>query len=402
MALRILHTSDWHLGASLEGVSRHEEHAAFLGWLRRVLVERNVDLLVVTGDVFDGPQPAADSQRLYFDFLADLGSSPVRKTVIVGGNHDSPSRLAAPSEVLRSLGVHVVGGYDTRHPEELLCPVPAADGAVEAVVLAVPFVHEMRLGISTTAADAATVHAELSAKLGELYSNLADLAEQKFGPVPLIATGHLTAVGAERGDYPYEVHQVGTLGALPATIFDERLRYVALGHVHRRYRVGESRAYYAGSPLPVGPAEASREHGVLLFDLDAREPEFVAAPLARALVSLAGDEAELVAGLARLTWTEALPPFVYLELVVDRFDSNALARFEERLAPGAARIVSLRQRTTEVGPSGVVPRTLDELEPEAVFRLLCDREGVSVDDELVSEFRDALDEARGGAEARGT
>jgi exonuclease SbcD len=400
--MRILHTSDWHLGASLEGVSRHEEHAAFLAWLRGVLAEREVDVLLVSGDVFDGPQPAAEAQRLYYDFLANVAASRVRRTIVVGGNHDSPSRLEAPAKVLRSLSVHVVGAYDARQPGDLVCPIPGDDGHVAAVVLAVPFVHELRLGISTTAADQATVQEQFRSRFAGLYRTLADLAERNFGPVPLLATGHLTAGSANRRDYPYEIHQVGSLGTLPASIFDQRLRYVALGHIHRRYRVEQSRAYYAGSPLPIGVAEANRPHGVLLCELGGGEPEFIVAPLTRAIVRLSGNESELLAALGRLSWREPRPPLVFLELLVDGYDPGALERLEARLEAGAARIVSLRQRMSEVGPSNIPVQTLGELEPEAVFRLLCERKGVQLDDDLVAAFRDVLDEARGGAEARGT
>jgi exonuclease SbcD len=397
--MRILHTSDWHLGASLEGVSRHEEHAAFLAWLRGILDEREVDVLLVAGDIFDGPQPAAEAQRLYYDFLANVATSRVRRTIVVGGNHDSPSRLEAPAEVLRSLSVHVVGAYDARRPGDLVCPIPGDDGQVAAVVLAVPFVHELRLGVVTTA-DQATVQEQFRSRFAGLYRTLADLAERDFGPVPLVATGHLTAGSADRRDYPYEIHQVGSLGTLPASIFDQRLRYVALGHVHRRYRVEQSRAYYSGSPLPIGVAEANRPHGVLLCEVGAGEPEFIAAPLTRAIVSLSGNESELLAELGRLSWTEPRPPLVFLELLVDRYDPGALERLATRLGAGAARIVSLRQRMPEVGPGSLPLETLGELEPEAVFRLLCDRRGVTPDDDLVAAFRDVLDEARGGAEAR--
>jgi exonuclease SbcD len=262
----------------------------------------------------------------------------------------------------------------------------------------------MRLGISTTGADQATVQEQFRSRFAGLYRTLADLAERDFGPVPLVATGHLTAGSADRRDYPYEIHQVGNLGTLPADIFDPRLRYVALGHIHRRYRVEQSRAYYSGSPLPIGIAEANRPHGVLLCELGGAqgEPEFIAAPVTRAIVRLAGTESELVAALGRLSWSEPRPPVVFLELLVDRYDPGALERLEERLGSGAARIVSLRQRTPEVGPSNVPVRTLQELEPEAVFGLLCQRKGARLDDDLLAAFRDVLDEAQGGPEARGS
>jgi exonuclease SbcD len=146
--MRLLHTADWHLGCTLgqANLSRTAEHAAFLDWLVETLREQRVDVLLVAGDIFDQTQPRADAQEIYFRFLARAAAiEGLRRIVVVGGNHDSASRMDAPDDVLKALGITVVGGYSrTTDVERYLVPITADDGSVPLVVVAVPYVHAWR------------------------------------------------------------------------------------------------------------------------------------------------------------------------------------------------------------------------------------------------------------------
>ncbi|HQP35447.1 MAG TPA: exonuclease subunit SbcD, partial [Polyangiaceae bacterium] len=231
---RILHTSDWHLGATLEGASRDEEHERFLAWLETTLANERVEVLVIAGDVFDQSQPSAEAQRMYYRFLHRVGlGGLVRKVVVVGGNHDSASRLDAPAELLAGLDVHVVGGLqaDPSTWDRCLCPLRNQRGEIDAVVAAVPFVHEYRLGVRTVLREPAEVRASFRQEFSKLYRELTDRALTMSNGAPVIATGHLacTAQGAslEKGDTPFEVHMIGLIGALDPSIFDPRIAYVA-------------------------------------------------------------------------------------------------------------------------------------------------------------------------------
>jgi exonuclease SbcD len=155
--MRILHTSDWHLGVSAEQSPREEEHVLFLDWLYEELASREIEVLVHGGDVFHHVQPSARSQTLYYQFLARCVSLPkLRQIVIVGGNHDSASRLDAPSELLDALEVRVVGGLfkDDESWDRCICPIVDDDGNVELVILSLPSIHESRLPIRTTGKNA--------------------------------------------------------------------------------------------------------------------------------------------------------------------------------------------------------------------------------------------------------
>lgn len=139
--MKLLHTSDWHLGAALYDAPRYEEHKAFLGWLTDLIASEHIDALLVAGDIFDKVMPPNDAAGLYYSFLAGLGSAGCRQAVITGGNHDSPSRLNAPADVLKGIGVSVIGCMPERVEEEVI-PLKDRNGRTAALVCAVPYLRD--------------------------------------------------------------------------------------------------------------------------------------------------------------------------------------------------------------------------------------------------------------------
>lgn len=408
--MRILHTSDWHLGASLEGVSRDADHAFILQWMAETIEREKVDVLVIAGDVFDQAHPPAEAQRLYYRFLRDVSARGLRKVVIVGGNHDSAARLDAPKEVLDSLSVHVVGGLlaDDSTWERCLCPIPGANGGIDAVVLAVPFVHEYRLGVRTLLSSETEMLSAFRAAFRGFYEKVTDLAVSRYDGAPVIATGHLTCVGVEKGDCPADIHMVGTIGGLPADIFDPRLQYVALGHIHRSYRVGDSRAYYSGTPLALSLKEAQVARGVRLVDLaepptDAASVRTLEVPSPRDILELAGTPKEVAAALRELTWETELQPIVYAKVFVDRFTASVEDELRKAVLARGERapiLCAVRQEPLQV-PLRIVQSShgdgtmLRDLSPEEVFVRLCQERQVAADPELLNAFRSLLSEDEG-------
>lgn len=384
MTLRILHTSDWHLGSSLESASRDEEHRRFLEWLLVTLRDEAIDVLLLAGDVFHYAQPSAEAQRLYYGFLARVGAeTKVRQMVVIGGNHDSASRLDAPREVLDALRIHVVGGLGGEPStwERCLCPIERPGGGVDAVVLAVPFVHEFRLGIRTTGRSSAEITADFREEFSRLYTWLADRAEKRWPGAPLIATGHMTCVGAERGEYGTEIHQVGTIGGLPGDIFDPRLEYIALGHIHRMFPIEGTRARYSGSPLAMNVVEARSQRFVIRIELDASLPagqrattHKIPVPKWREILEVTGPTEEVLARLRAIQSPHELPPFVYVNLEVDEYLTDGPFRVNEAIEthPLATRprVVEVHQKVAgrEDAPTGSEERTsLRGMKPEEVF-----------------------------------
>ena len=149
--MRVLHTSDWHLGHTLRGeVTRELEHQAFLAWLVATCEREHPDALLITGDVFDSATPPASAERMWFEFLAAARRAcPAMDIIAIAGNHDSPARLGAASSVLRELGVHVIGGLPrTAHGaidlDRVLIPIAGGRGLVAAV----PFLRPIDLDAS--------------------------------------------------------------------------------------------------------------------------------------------------------------------------------------------------------------------------------------------------------------
>jgi len=405
LTLRILHTGDWHLGASTGGVSRTPDFELFFAWLREVVATRAVDLLVVAGDVFEHAQPSAEALELYYDALDRLVGSGLTAVVIVGGNHDSAARLDAPRDLLARLRVHIIGGLPTgvleADPDTLGRALVRIE-ALDLVVLAVPYLHEYRLGVRQSASDANanTIRDTLAGAFRILYRKLADLARARWPTARLVATGHLVAHGARQGDWGAHIHQVGVIGALPADVFDPRLAYVALGHLHRAFEVGASPpTWYCGSPIALTLEEARTPRHVMLVDLDADAPARVrplVVPTFRELIAVEGTPAALVSALARVRSAAPLPPLVHVRAEVEgwvpNLDKTLGVALEE--AGLGARIAGLRQ----VGPDEVaadpageglprVPARLIDHEPEAVFRHLAETRGEPIDDALLAAFR---------------
>ena len=169
--MRILHTSDWHLGAQLHEQSRIPEQVAFLEWLKALMIKEKPDALIIAGDIFDSCAPSNTAQNLYYDFLsATFKENLCRTVVVVGGNHDSPSLLDAPGNVLTSINTKVVGavaylrddsgGYVPNYEKEIVI-VKDASGMPGLVIGAVPYLREPDLRTS----DALETNTDRSEKL---------------------------------------------------------------------------------------------------------------------------------------------------------------------------------------------------------------------------------------------
>ncbi|MFW5968755.1 MAG: exonuclease subunit SbcD [Persicimonas sp.] len=383
--MRLLHTSDWHLGTTIKQVDCQDEHERFLNWLIDTLEERQIDVLVVAGDIFEYGSPSNAAQKLYYGFLARCARlDSLRKIVVVAGNHDSPSGLEAPRELLGHLDVHVVGGLPRDEEEwgDCLVPIENDAGDVEVVVAAVPYVQEARLGVSLGDGDESTLREQYQAAFGRLYETLAERAREAWPEASLVATGHLTVYGEsnepQEGDFHTQIHRtarpepesideeyqqlrrIGTIEAMGPQIFDERFDYVALGHIHRPMPVdGMRHIRYCGTPVATTLDECSPKRQVVEVDVastaDQVGIEVLEVPRWREIFELVGTEDEICEFLANMQTDAELPPavFVRVELGVDDVaGADRLSAFKEVIEenhPEGARpiIVELREQITE-------------------------------------------------------
>jgi exonuclease SbcD len=402
---RVLHTSDWHLGATLGDLSRDAEHALFLDWLLAAIESESIDVLLVAGDVFHQAQPSADSQRRYYRFLAALRETRLLRTIVIGGNHDSQSRLDAPRELLDSLDVSVVGGLESLEDPRLAVVVSDRSGAPVLGVAAVPFVHEYRLGVRLHAAPG-DIAADMRARFEALYSQVADQLQNAAPGAPLIAMGHLTCGDAERGWVGDEIHSVGGSYVLGPDIFDARYSYVALGHIHRCYPVDpQRRVWYSGSPVGIRDKELREDRAVLVFDVGdggVGETRKLPVPRFREIFEVAGALDEVVRAIEKISSDAELPPGVLITVNTNvplPSADDTIRQALERFAPDRRPIRCMATRfvrpvTNDVAnPGDRAPIKLGQLTPEQVFIMAFDAEyGEAPTDADLIRFRSLLGE----------
>ncbi|WP_367107006.1 exonuclease SbcCD subunit D C-terminal domain-containing protein [uncultured Psychrobacter sp.] len=271
--LTILHTSDWHLGRRLYGRMRYEEFDAFLNWLEDTISAQKVDVLIVAGDIFDTMTPSNRAQALYYEFLGKVSTSCCEHIIIVAGNHDSPTFLDAPSQVLKFLNVHVIGTACDDVGDEVLV-LDGTDGMPHCIIAAVPYLRDRDVRSSSAGESADSKDANVIKGIRAHYDEVATIAKnyqeslckthQRY--IPIIATGHLFAAGGKTTDDDgVRDLYVGSLGKVSAEMFDARFDYVALGHLHVPQRVGgQEHIRYSGSPIAMGFGEAKQQKQVLL------------------------------------------------------------------------------------------------------------------------------------------
>ena len=265
--MKILHTSDWHIGRTLYGRKRYEEFEAFLTWLAETIQQNEIDALLVAGDVFDTSAPSNRAQELYYRFLCRVAASRCRHVVVVAGNHDSPSFLNAPKDLLKALDVHVVG-HSTEFPEDEVLVLRNEQDAPELIVCAVPYLRDRDIRVAEVGESVEDKERKLIEGIHNHYAAVAALAEQKRkelgADVPIIGTGHLFTAGGQTidGDGVRELY-VGSLAHVTAGIFPASFDYLALGHLHVPQKVNGSEIIrYSGSPLPMGFGEAKQQKSV--------------------------------------------------------------------------------------------------------------------------------------------
>ena len=266
--ISILHTSDWHLGQTFFGYDRYKEHQDFLEWLKVTLIKEEIDVLLLSGDVFDVSNPSAQSQKQFYQFIQEATSVlPQLQLVITAGNHDSPSRLEAPIPILSDRKVVIKGVVKKLEGEidydDLIVPLYNSKNKISAFCLAVPFLRQ---------GDYPRVDANnpYAAGVRKLYEELIKRSsELKSDDIGVVAMGHLQALGSEIAERDYsEKTIIGGLECVSPDLFSN-LNYTALGHIHKAQRLSKmEHVRYSGSPLPMSFAEKYYKHGVVKVVID--------------------------------------------------------------------------------------------------------------------------------------
>ncbi len=337
--MKILHTADWHIGKMLYKYDLNEDLKLFFDWLIDYVTTENIDLLLVAGDIFDLANPSNRDIRFYYEVLYRLNQSKT-KVIITGGNHDSISMLDAPKNILNSFQIQVVGGVPDQIEEEII-PIYDAENQLQCVVLAVPFLRDKDLRKSVSADIDQNKAAIEKAAIKAHYDQLVEISLSKYGAdTPIIAMGHLFMQGAETSDSERDIH-IGNLGGISSDIIHSRIDYMALGHIHKPQRIGNSdKIRYSGSPIFLDFSERNYEKQVIEIKIEQQkiiDIQSIKVPKNRELVKFSGDFKKIEQQLMHYQPENRLTALVELEIVEDHFDPS---------------IINLQNELTEAAPFG--------------------------------------------------
>lgn len=386
--MRIIHTSDWHLGRRLYGRARYQEFSQFLNWLSEHIATHCIDVLLIAGDIFDSNTPSNTAQNLYYEFLNKVARSHCQHIVIISGNHDSPSFLSAPQSLLKDLNIHIVAQLSDNLADEVIALHNTA-GELALLVCAIPYLRNRDIRLSQAGESLEDKEAKLKAGIQAHYHEVVAIAEQQRTDyyqthntnttIPIIAMGHLFTAGGktQEGDGVRDLY-VGSLAHIHAHIFPDAIDYLALGHLHIPQKIGKSDTQrYSGSPLAMSFGEAKQQKIVLEMQFAAHNStpiiKEIAIPRFQKLRQIRGNLTEILAEIAVLIATNEA---YWLEI---HYTGSSL---HSDLSKQLHQAVQVNQHTKlqilrienkamiahALKSSQYAHKTLDELSPQQVFQ----------------------------------
>jgi exonuclease SbcD len=379
--VKILHTSDWHVGKTIRGNSRAGEHESVLDEIVALVAEHSVDLVVVVGDLFDTASPTAESEHLVYRALLGMHEAGAQ-VAVVAGNHDNPLRLAAVAPVLGALAVHVVSQV-VRPTDGGVVELELRRGEMVRLAL-VPFLSQRSI-IKVDDLMSGDVTGQLQ-KYADRYRKIVTaLCAPLVGDMVNVVVAHAFIERALSGGGERVAHMGGDY-AIAASVFPAHVHYVALGHLHRAQRLeGATQIHYCGSPLQLDFGEVEQRKQVNLIEAEVgRAAKVTALPLS------AGRQLRVIRGTlddVREVAPELTDTWVRVEL---REPARAgLADDVRELVPTAVDVVTVGSR-----PAGVTPNRVSRSgkTPQELFATYC-AEREYADERVQKLFAELLEES---------
>lgn len=396
--MRILHTSDWHLGARLCDRDRLEEQKDFLNWLISIMKKEKIDVLIVAGDIFDTSNPPNSAETLYFDFLCSLKECDVTKTIIIGGNHDSISKLNSSRALLKQLSVEVIGGAEESIDNVIIPVSKDSTGQAEALICAVPFLREKDVRKPVPGETWEEKVRSIGKGIKNYYDKIAQHIKENYKSefIPVIATGHLFAAGCKPGEDQVDLY-VGNLGAFDASLFSEDYDYVALGHIHKNQKVGGSENIrYCGSPIPMEFGEDSKKSVIIVeFEQKKIKTTTIAVPCFRQLVRFRGTVEQILTQMENFKNPE-IPLWADAEVEKGAAAGDVNLILNEKAAVSGIELLRIRNKRTQ--SENIINNSerieIKDLDPVEVFFEKCSSAGISDEEkeELLPLYREILNE----------
>ncbi|RLD57624.1 MAG: exonuclease sbcCD subunit D [Bacteroidetes bacterium] len=402
--MKILHTSDWHLGHRLHEQSQYEEQLRFLKWLENYIGTSQIDVLLIAGDIFDTGVPSTQSQKLYYDFLINLRNTNCKHIVITGGNHDAPGTINAPRELLNALSIHVVGKATEDIKDEVF--QLSVDGE-EIIIAAVPYLRDQDIRRAVAGESFGQIGDRYKTALINHYAEVAGYCESIKKPnTPIFAMGHLFAIGGTTSESEQSIY-VGNLGDIGAGDFPGLFDYVALGHLHRSQKVGKlDHIRYSGSPYMLSFSEVGAEKKMIQIETKVGEGlniEEVSIPRFRELLRISGSTDDCIGQMVEAD-KEARELTPWAEVVLDD-KSNAPIGFAE-INKAAENLdlevlkVTLKNERKIAGLEQLIESSkhVKELSPLEVFKMKCKEQEFDLENNpgIFDAFNEVLQKVREG------
>lgn len=396
--MRILHTSDWHLGQHFISKSREAEHSAFIDWLLQQVREQEIDAVIIAGDLFDTGAPPSYARKLFNRFIVEISRIGCQ-LIALAGNHDSVATLSESKQLVEEFGVRVIANV-TDDLEQQIVTLNDRHGKPGAVLCAVPFIRPRDVVSSQADQSGEDKQRALGEAIKKHYADLYALAEAKRSDLalelPIVATGHLTAMGVKSSDSVRDIY-IGSLEAVPSTSFPPA-DYIALGHIHRPQIVAQSEHIrYCGSPIPLSFDELGTQKQVLIAEFSGSNLSTITplnVPLFQPMRAIKGDLSSIEAQLQSLSSDEAhsdnKPTWLYIEVETQDYLNDLQQRIQAMTTELNVEVLQLCRSRSKSGRTleQAEKETLTELTPEEVFLRRLDLE--SFDGEAEQQRRERI------------
>jgi exonuclease SbcD len=410
--LKILHTSDWHLGQNFFTKSRKEEHQAFIGWLLSQVAKEQVDAVIIAGDIFDTGTPPSYAREMYNQFVVDMQKLNC-VLVVLGGNHDSVSTLNESKQILACLNTFVVASTGMSIDEQVFT-IPNKQGNPAAILCAVPFIRARDVLQSSAGNTGLEKRQALGDAIKQHYQTLYQAAvtkRQESGlDLPIIATGHLAALGVSVSESVRDIY-IGTLDGFAAEGFPAA-DYIALGHIHKPQIVAKSEHIrYCGSPIPLSFDELGTQKQVMLVEFKGSQRSSLTPidiPIFQPMQVLKGDLSTIENALQLFENNDETDLACWLCLEVDNQDylPDLQQRIQNMIDGLNVEVLQLRRSRNQPRQllSQMQNETLAELSPNEVFEKRLKMEVFETDEEqeTLKQVRERFSQILSEVEHKGT
>lgn len=388
--MKILHTADWHIGKVLHKYPLQDDHERYFDWLIQYIESEDIDLLLVSGDVFEMSNPASRDRETYYQVLSRLITTNVQ-VIITGGNHDSVAMLNAPRNILSNLNITVVGGAHMEKPEKEIIEIMGKNGKLDCVVLAVPYLRDRDIRKSIEGESYTDRTDAIRKGIAAHFRQLIEICSERYSKeIPIIGMGHLYMQDSDVSESEREI-QVGNQAGLDVAMIPSRINYMALGHIHKPQEIaGRKTVRYSGSPIPLSFSEKKDKKQMVLLKLEDQKItkiETVFLPQNRELKRITGTMEKVKEKLSKYKPKFPLPSLVELSIVEEKHDAMKIAEMQSIVSKeyvGNFEIIkqSLRFSDTEKTTKGLFDEgvSIEDLSPKEVFEKRLIEEGVAEED----------------------